>query len=125
MHRQDPVVRFEGELPLGVTAKDAILGAIGRIGVAGGVGEADLLHAVDEADRGIFRRRGRLGLVQGAPHPDQQAIPQQLEQVEAGLARGWGRDKANAVEASLLRHTHEGQNLAVGHGLISPELDFR
>ena len=31
-------VRFEGELPLGVTAKDAILGAIGRIGVAGGVG---------------------------------------------------------------------------------------
>ena len=31
-------VRFEGELPLGVTAKDAILGAIGRIGVAGGAG---------------------------------------------------------------------------------------
>jgi len=31
-------VRFEGELPLGVTAKDAILGAIGQIGVAGGVG---------------------------------------------------------------------------------------
>ena len=32
------LVRFEGELPLGVTAKDAILGAIGRIGIAGGVG---------------------------------------------------------------------------------------
>jgi 3-isopropylmalate/(R)-2-methylmalate dehydratase large subunit len=32
------LVRFEGELPLGVTAKDAILGAIGQIGVAGGVG---------------------------------------------------------------------------------------
>jgi 3-isopropylmalate/(R)-2-methylmalate dehydratase large subunit len=32
------LVRFEGELPLGMTAKDAILGAIGRIGVAGGVG---------------------------------------------------------------------------------------
>ncbi len=31
-------VRFEGELPLGVTAKDAILGAIGRIGVDGGTG---------------------------------------------------------------------------------------
>jgi 3-isopropylmalate/(R)-2-methylmalate dehydratase large subunit len=31
-------VSFEGELPLGVTAKDAILGAIGQIGVAGGVG---------------------------------------------------------------------------------------
>jgi 3-isopropylmalate/(R)-2-methylmalate dehydratase large subunit len=32
------LVRFDGELPLGVTAKDAILGAIGRIGVSGGVG---------------------------------------------------------------------------------------
>ncbi len=31
-------VRFEGELAFGVTAKDAILGAIGRLGVAGGVG---------------------------------------------------------------------------------------
>ena len=31
-------VSFEGELPLGVTAKDAILGAIGRIGVGGGAG---------------------------------------------------------------------------------------
>jgi 3-isopropylmalate/(R)-2-methylmalate dehydratase large subunit len=31
-------VSFEGELPLGVTAKDAVLGAIGRIGVAGGAG---------------------------------------------------------------------------------------
>src|SRR3989454_991152 len=31
-------IRFEGELPLGVTAKDAILGAIGRVGVAGGTG---------------------------------------------------------------------------------------
>ena len=31
-------VRFDGELAFGVTAKDAILGAIGRIGVAGGVG---------------------------------------------------------------------------------------
>jgi 3-isopropylmalate/(R)-2-methylmalate dehydratase large subunit len=33
-------VSFEGELPLGVTAKDAILGAIGQIGVDGGVGHA-------------------------------------------------------------------------------------
>ncbi len=31
-------VRFDGVLPLGVTAKDAILGAIGQIGVAGGAG---------------------------------------------------------------------------------------
>ena len=31
-------ITFEGELPLGVTAKDAILGAIGRIGVGGGTG---------------------------------------------------------------------------------------
>ena len=31
-------LRFEGELPFGVTAKDVILGAIGRIGVSGGGG---------------------------------------------------------------------------------------
>ncbi|HUK45680.1 MAG TPA: 3-isopropylmalate dehydratase large subunit [Gaiellaceae bacterium] len=31
-------VRFAGELPFGVGAKDMVLGAIGRIGVAGGVG---------------------------------------------------------------------------------------
>ena len=32
------LLHFGGSLPLGVTAKDVILGAIGRIGVAGGVG---------------------------------------------------------------------------------------
>jgi 3-isopropylmalate/(R)-2-methylmalate dehydratase large subunit len=31
-------ISFEGELPLGITAKDMILGAIGRIGVDGGTG---------------------------------------------------------------------------------------
>ena len=35
---------FTGELPFGVTAKDVILGAIGRIGVSGGVG-----HVVEYA----------------------------------------------------------------------------
>ena len=38
------LVRFEGELPAGVTAKDVILGTIGRIGVAGGSG-----HVVEYA----------------------------------------------------------------------------
>ncbi len=33
-------VRVEGELPLGVTAKDMILGIIGRIGINGGAGHA-------------------------------------------------------------------------------------
>src|SRR5215213_7284255 len=32
------LIRYEGELGYGVTAKDLILGTIGRIGVAGGVG---------------------------------------------------------------------------------------
>src|SRR2546423_1372725 len=31
-------IRFEGELPAGVTAKDVVLAAIGRLGVDGGVG---------------------------------------------------------------------------------------
>ncbi|MEI8105496.1 MAG: 3-isopropylmalate dehydratase large subunit [Actinomycetes bacterium] len=34
------LIRFEGELPFGVTAKDMVLGAIGRIGVSGGQGYA-------------------------------------------------------------------------------------
>src|SRR5437763_4254082 len=34
------LVRFEGSLPLGVTAKDMVLGAIGQLGVAGGQGYA-------------------------------------------------------------------------------------
>jgi 3-isopropylmalate/(R)-2-methylmalate dehydratase large subunit len=38
------LLSFAGSLPLGVTAKDVILGAIGRIGVAGGVG-----HVVEYA----------------------------------------------------------------------------
>ncbi|HUZ83031.1 MAG TPA: aconitase family protein, partial [Gaiellaceae bacterium] len=33
-------IHFTGELPFGVTAKDIVLGAIGRIGVDGGVGHA-------------------------------------------------------------------------------------
>jgi 3-isopropylmalate/(R)-2-methylmalate dehydratase large subunit len=37
-------IRFVGELPFGVTAKDMVLGAIGRIGVAGGAG-----HVVEYA----------------------------------------------------------------------------
>ena len=50
-------VRFEGELPPGVTAKDMILGAIGRIGVAGGVG-----HVLEYAGDGDSRRsRWRTG----------------------------------------------------------------
>jgi 3-isopropylmalate/(R)-2-methylmalate dehydratase large subunit len=32
------LVRFDGELPLGLTAKDVVLGLIGEIGVSGGVG---------------------------------------------------------------------------------------
>ena len=34
------LIRFVGALPFGVTAKDMVLGAIGKIGVAGGVGYA-------------------------------------------------------------------------------------
>jgi 3-isopropylmalate/(R)-2-methylmalate dehydratase large subunit len=37
-------IRFVGELPFGVTAKDMVLGAIGRVGVAGGQG-----HVVEYA----------------------------------------------------------------------------
>ncbi len=42
------LIRFEGELPFGVTAKDLMLGAIGKIGVSGGVG-----HAIEYAGSAI------------------------------------------------------------------------
>ncbi|MGH3015323.1 MAG: 3-isopropylmalate dehydratase large subunit [Gaiellaceae bacterium] len=42
---------FRGSLPLGVTAKDVILGAIGRIGVAGGVGH--VIEYSGEVVRGL------------------------------------------------------------------------
>jgi 3-isopropylmalate/(R)-2-methylmalate dehydratase large subunit len=41
-------IDFVGELPFGVTAKDMVLGAIGQIGVAGGVG-----HAIEYAGPAI------------------------------------------------------------------------
>jgi len=41
-------VRFEGELPFGLTAKDMVLGAIGTIGVSGGVG-----HVIEYAGPAI------------------------------------------------------------------------
>ncbi len=41
-------LRFEGELPPGVTAKDMVLGAIGQIGVAGGAG-----HVIEYAGPAI------------------------------------------------------------------------
>jgi 3-isopropylmalate/(R)-2-methylmalate dehydratase large subunit len=50
-------IRFIGELPFGVTAKDMVLGAIGRIGVAGGVG-----HVVEYAGPAVeaLSMEGRL-----------------------------------------------------------------
>ena len=44
-------IRFDGELPLGVTAKDVILGAIGQIGVAGGAGH--VIEYAGPAVRGL------------------------------------------------------------------------
>jgi 3-isopropylmalate/(R)-2-methylmalate dehydratase large subunit len=44
-------VRVDGELPLGVTAKDIILGIIGRIGIGGGVGHA--IEYTGSAIRGL------------------------------------------------------------------------
>src|SRR5919201_1589332 len=44
-------VRVEGDLPLGVTAKDIILGIIGRIGVGGGVGH--VVEYTGSAIRGL------------------------------------------------------------------------
>ena len=53
------LVRFEGSLPPGLTPKDVVLGMIGRIGVAGGVG-----HVLEYAGETIsgFSMEGRMTL---------------------------------------------------------------
>jgi 3-isopropylmalate/(R)-2-methylmalate dehydratase large subunit len=51
------LVEFTGSLPLGLTAKDVILGAIGELGVAGGVGY--VVEYAGEAIRG-FSMEGRM-----------------------------------------------------------------
>src|SRR5919205_45602 len=50
--RRKPMeVRVDGDLPLGVTAKDIILGIIGRIGIGGGVGH--VVEYTGSAIRGL------------------------------------------------------------------------
>src|ERR1041385_852488 len=44
-------VRVDGELPLGVTAKDIVLGIIGRIGIGGGIGH--VIEYTGSAIRGL------------------------------------------------------------------------
>src|SRR5262245_10081300 len=53
------LVRFDGNLPAGLTPKDVALGMIGRIGVAGGAGY--VLEYAGEAIRG-FSMEGRMTL---------------------------------------------------------------
>jgi 3-isopropylmalate/(R)-2-methylmalate dehydratase large subunit len=51
MRPSTTLVRFDGALPLGLTAKDAILGAIGQIGIGGGAGH--VLEYAGEAIRAL------------------------------------------------------------------------
>jgi 3-isopropylmalate/(R)-2-methylmalate dehydratase large subunit len=53
------LVRFEGSLPPGLTPKDVVLGMIGRVGVAGGVGH--VFEYAGEVIRG-FSMEGRMTL---------------------------------------------------------------
>src|SRR5215203_1291080 len=62
---------FEGDLPFGVTAKDIILGAIGRIGVSGGVG-----HVVEYAG----------GVIRGLPMESRMTVCNMS--IEAGARAG-------------------------------------
>ena len=71
---------FAGELPFGVTAKDMVLGAIGRIGVAGGVG-----HAIEYAGPAIeaLSMEGRMTICNMS--------------IEAGARVGHGRARRHDV----------------------------
>ena len=76
-------VRFEGDLPPSVTAKDMILGAIGRLGVAGGIG-----HVLEYTGAGDPRP------LDGEPDDD-------LQHVDRGRgARGDDRARRHHVRLS-------------------------
>ena len=65
-------VRVDGQLPLGVTAKDMILGIIGRIGINGGVAHA--IEYTGEAVRSLSME-GRMTVCNMS--------------IEAGARLGW------------------------------------
>ena len=97
-------VRFEGELPLGVTAKDAILGAIGQIGVDGGVG-----HAIEYAGP-VVRQP-----VDGGPDDD-------LQHVDRGRRpRGHGRPRRHDVRLpGGASGRADGGRVGAGAGRVAP-----
>ena len=82
-------VRFDGELPPSVTAKDMILGAIGRLGVAGGIG-----HVLEYTGAGDPRP------LDGEPDDD-------LQHVDRGRCAG-GDDRARRHDVRLSRGPARG-----------------
>ena len=91
------VVRFDGTLPSGLTAKDAILGAIGQIGVGGGVG-----HVVEYTGLAIrdLTMEGRMtvcnmsieaGARAGMIAPDDKTFAYLENRPGAPAGRGWER----------------------------------
>jgi 3-isopropylmalate/(R)-2-methylmalate dehydratase large subunit len=104
------LVEFVGGLPLGLTAKDVILGAIGRLGVAGGVG-----HVVEYAGEVIrgFSMEGRMtvcnmsiewGARAGLVAPDETTFAYLEGRPRAPQGAGWER----AVEQWSALATDDG-----------------
>jgi 3-isopropylmalate/(R)-2-methylmalate dehydratase large subunit len=124
------IVRYEGELGFGVTAKDLILGTIGQMGVEGGVG-----HAIEFAGPAIegLSMEGRMTICNmtiegggraGMIAPDETTF----EWVRGREAAPQGADFDAAVERWREFTTDEGASfdteITVDAGALSPQVTW-
>jgi 3-isopropylmalate/(R)-2-methylmalate dehydratase large subunit len=132
-------VRVEGELPMGVTAKDVVLGIIGRIGIGGGVGH--VIEYTGSTIRGLsmegrmtvcnmsIEGGARAGMIapdsttcrfiEGRPHAPRGAAWEAALDAWRGLATDAGAvyDRTESIDATkLVPHVTWGTN----PGMVAP-----
>jgi 3-isopropylmalate/(R)-2-methylmalate dehydratase large subunit len=132
-------VRVDGDLPVGVTAKDIVLGIIGRIGIGGGVGH--VIEYTGSAIRGLsmegrmtvcnmsIEGGARAGMiapddttfayVEGRPHAPKGAVWEQALDTWRSLRTdpGAAYDRTVTIDASrLVPHVTWGTN----PGMVAP-----
>jgi 3-isopropylmalate/(R)-2-methylmalate dehydratase large subunit len=132
-------VRVDGNLPVGVTAKDIVLGIIGRIGIGGGVGH--VIEYTGSAIRGLsmegrmtvcnmsIEGGARAGMIapddttfayiEGRPHAPNGAVWEQALDAWRGLRTDPGAvyDRTVTIDASqLVPHVTWGTN----PGMVAP-----
>ncbi len=125
-------IRYQGELPFGVTAKDLILGTIGQMGVGGATG-----HVVEYAGPAIeaLSMEGRLTVCNmtiegggraGMIAPDETTFSWFTEKERPGAPKGTELERA--LERWRQLHTDEGasfdREMVVDAAALSPQVTW-